>query len=190
MSMPNEADRKARAVEAFRILNEFIGDLISSTANLKLLDTPLFSQADIEVQRTFFRMCISYLVITLSKWGEFYDCYLQVIPKDLQGSCKKLKKSIENRGITYFRNKIVGHIWDDKLKRPLTMLEVHRSLLKIYGDDPEKFIQWVNNSQSNIYPDTVVGIVEHVRDRIREEFNLSESDIVHKALLAELGRFK
>jgi len=190
MNIPMEADSKTRAAEAFRILNEFIGDLVSSTSNLELLDTALFQQADIEVKRAYFRMCISYLMISLSKWCEFYEKYHSVIPRDVRIPAQKLKIAIEQRGIIKFRNKVVGHIWDKELKRPLTIAEVQTRLIKIYGDSPEKFVLWINDSQKNTDHNTVVGIVEYVRDRIRQEFDLSENDIFPPELIAELSKAK
>jgi len=72
---------KAKAIEAFRILNSFVGDLVAGTRSLELFESPGFSsRLDQNVQRVLRRMCLSHLVITLSKWAELYDRYKGVKP--------------------------------------------------------------------------------------------------------------
>ena len=69
-SMPEGRDR---AIEAYRLLNDFISDIVVATRTTYVLERQGFhNQA---VLRGVDRMCFSHLIITLSKWAEFYDKY-------------------------------------------------------------------------------------------------------------------
>ena len=137
---------KDRAVEAWRILNAFVGELIAGTRSVELYESSGFKRgATPNVLRECVKMSISYLFITLTKWAEFYEKYHQVIPKEVRPACRELKKEIERRGIVRFRNHVIGHIWSKKHKRPLGKEEVEQSLRQVLGDDENAFFLWVNN---------------------------------------------
>src|SRR5439155_9112883 len=91
--------------------------------------------------------------------------------------CKRLVKEVERRQIRRFRNTFVGHIWSKKLSRPLTQDEIEAAVQKIVEGDQDAFALWCNNHEANVYPATVISIVERTRDRIRENFNLSEAEL-------------
>lgn len=126
-------------------------------------------------------MCFSHLIITLSKWAELYDHYARVIPDDCRAACKDLRREIDRRRIRGFRNTCVGHIWDKQSRRPLTENALERYIERIVGDDPEQFWRWVNEpggaAEDNQFPRTVVSIIEHTRNRLMEEFQLTEQDL-------------
>ena len=170
---------KARAIEAYRILNEFVGDLVAGTRTLELFESPGFaSKIKESTLVTLRRMCLSHLVITLSKWTELYDFYKSVIPADAKDACLKLRKEIDRRGIREFRNSVVGHIWHKKLKRPLTASEIDSRLEAVFlGASQATFLEWVSNRVTNRFPETVVSICEHTRNRIGEESGLMKSEI-------------
>lgn len=165
------------AIYAFHILNYFIGDLVAASQVHKLFHTTFFTdKASPSTVACADRMCLSYLFLTLAKWTEFYDRYKKVIPEDCIADCKSLHKEIRRREILRFRNKVVGHIWDNDQGRPLTQQEIETAAEAIVRGDPKAFCKWCNNPGGNEYPDTVVSIVEHTRNRIVEEFNLTEND--------------
>ena len=86
---------KGRALQAFRLLNEFVGDLCAGTRSLELFQSPnLSSQMKDSTLVTFRRMCLFHLVITLSKWAELYDRYKDVIPSDVQDACRDIRRQI------------------------------------------------------------------------------------------------
>ena len=72
------------------------------------------------------------------------------------------------------------HIWSEKMNRPLTQDEIEAAVLEIVEDDQDAFVRWCSNHESNVYPTTVVSIVERTRGRIREEFKLSEAELFPK----------
>lgn len=169
---------RIKAIEAYRILNDFVGDLVAGTRSLEAFELPGFgSQIGANTQLVLRRMCLSHLVVTLSKWSELYDRYKPVIPSESRAACLELRKEIEKRGIRDFRNAVVGHIWDSKLKRPLMRAEVDTRLAQVLGDSQSSFLAWINNPTGNLFPKTVVTICEAVREGIRAEHGLNDTEI-------------
>jgi hypothetical protein len=170
---------RAKAVEAFRFLNEYVGDLVAGTRCLELFETaPLFANVSGSMKLILRRMCLSHLVVTLSKWAEVYDRYRDVLPDDVLKACLNLRKELESRGVRHFRNTVVGHIWDKKLGRPLTFSEVEGRLGMVIGSDLASFRTWINNPAGNEFPHTVVAVCERARDRIGEEHGFGSADLL------------
>src|SRR5438309_8815378 len=116
------ADERKRAIEAFRVLNDMLGDLLAATRTPEMfahLPTP-----DEKAMRVVNRMCFSYLILTLAKFVEFYDYYKYVIPKECIDACKAFHRALGQRRVPDFRNKGIGHIWDDDTGKPLTSDQV------------------------------------------------------------------
>jgi len=168
-----------KAVEAFRFLNEYVGDLVAGARSLELFETsPLFANVSGSMRLILRRMCLSHLVVTLSKWGEVYDRYRDVLPDDVLQACRDLRKELDRRGVRIFRNTVVGHIWDKKLQRPLTVSEIESRLAMVIGNDLASFRTWINNPAGNEFPHTVVAVCERVRDRIGEQHGLGSADLL------------
>ncbi len=166
------------AIYAFQILNYFVGDLVTASQIRRLFQSSIItskvSPATIDCAN---RMCLSYLFLTLVKWTEFYDRFHHVIPADCRADCKSLLKEVDRRDIKRFRNTFVGHIWDTKHGRPLTNPEIEVAVTAIVEGDKDAFSTWCNDHKGNVYPVTVVSIVEHTRNRIREEFALTDREL-------------
>jgi len=168
-----------RAIEAVRILNEFVGDLVAGTMGLLHFE----SQAVVSTLNNkntsliLRRMCISYLVITLSKWVELFERYKAVFPQDAKQACRGLEREIRRRNIRDFRNTVVGHVWDRNLKRPLSRSEVDARLARTFAGSEQDFLLWINNPNDNSFPKTVVSVCEHTRNRIMESFDLKAVDL-------------
>ena len=122
-------------------------------------------------------MCVSYLILSLAKCAEFWRHFQDVVPADCSAEWKRLLREVDRREIKQFRNTFVGHIWDTKLCRPLTNPEIEQAVTTIVDGDEEAFIAWCNNTDGNMYPKTVVSIVEKTRDRIGEEAKLTDQEI-------------
>lgn len=176
--MPITYDPRERAVEAARLLNSLLLDFIVGTRALEIFDSPGIAPS---VTRTIEiglnRMAISYLVVSLAKWNEFYQRYRAILPADVRDACLALHDKIAARGVVEFRNKVVGHILDDDTKRPLTPSEIDQLLEQVVGGDREDFLLWINNPAENTFPDSVVGITEHIRDKLRAEYGLRHEEI-------------
>ncbi len=166
---------KERAIQACRLLNDFVGDIIAATRVPEAVEqSGIMNQRALRVTR---RMCFSHLIITLSKWAELYEHYASLIPEDCRPACKDLKKEIDRRKIRGFRNKCVGHIWDKKVKRPLTEGELDNYINAIVDNDPVAFVEWLNNPTANEFPNTVVSVVDTTRDRLREAFAITDNEL-------------
>jgi hypothetical protein len=170
---------RAKAVEAFRFLNEYVGDLVVGTRSLELFETSLlFANVSDSMRLVLRRMCVSLLIVTLSKWGEVYDRYKDILPQDVLQACRDLRKEFDGRGVRDFRNTVVGHIWDKKLGRPLTASEIESRLATVIGDDLNSFRTWINNPVGNHFPDTVVAVCERARDRLGEQHGFGAADLL------------
>ena len=84
---------------------------------------------------------------------------------------------LDERGVKDFRNKVAGHIFDKKLNRPLTSVEIDARLSTVFGDSEESFLMWINNPQNNVFPRTIIAVCEHTRDRIQTEYRLQPEEI-------------
>lgn len=168
---------KEKATEAWRILNTFVGELVCSARSFELYEAPGFRKmASERVINEFRKMSTSYLLITLTKWVEFYDKYHNLIPTDIRPIAKSVKTKIEQSGVVNFRNNVVGHIWDKKAHRPLGKEEIEQAIDKIFDSTPGPFLLWINDQKNNIFPKTIVSITEEIRRRIELEHGLSEKD--------------
>ena len=178
MPGPPNQDRMVR--EAFRLASDLMMDLVAGTQIYYLL-TRRFPELEVpdHVRVAVTRLCLFHTIISLSKWVELYDRYLSIIPLDSRDIAKSLKKEVEERGIVDFRNKVVGHIWDDDQGRALTNAEVAQRLDVITKSDVAGLFKWVNDGKLEPNPKTATGMIEHVRDRIREAYSLSDDDL-HK----------
>ena len=173
-----EINERELAVQAVDILNDFIGDFVTPTIILNLYNSLQTSDDDNGMGLiATHKMCISYIILTLDKWLEFYDKYHSVIPNKLKPECKQLKKEIESRKVRDFRHKCIGHIWDKKNKRPLRNSEINKKLDVIFNNSFPDFINWINSPHSNIYPNTVVSIVETVREQLVQDYSISYNEI-------------
>jgi hypothetical protein len=63
------------------------------------------------------KICLSHLVVSLANFEEFNKRFNRVIPYEHRPAVKGLMRSIEEKGITTFRNKCVGNVWDNEQGR-------------------------------------------------------------------------
>jgi hypothetical protein len=162
---------------AWRLSNDLMQDLIAGTQAYWLFQKQLEARPAREpVPTAVRRLCLTHLIIALSKWSELYKRYRDVISENVSPVAKSLLKEIESRGIIKFRNTVVGHVWDDELKRALTADEIEERLSQVLGGSVEEFLVWINNP-TRPNANTVVGILERVHDRIKNDWGFTEEDI-------------
>ncbi len=66
--------KKKQAIEASRLLNDFVLDLVTGTRSVELFESPAIKERSTEaISVGLFRMALFHILITLSKWTEFYD---------------------------------------------------------------------------------------------------------------------
>jgi hypothetical protein len=131
---------REKAVHAADTLTDFIGDLVGGTALLRQWATDFKAGRVSEpVMVSVQKICVSHLVLALSKFTEFYSRFNQVIPSEYLGTCKTLAGEIRRKGVVDFRNKCVGLIWDKEQQRPLLHSEIMMRLARLTAGDMSGF---------------------------------------------------
>ena len=178
--MPCSHNRDPKQREAFRLANDLMTDLLTGGSAYVVFQTLFQRNADAvpdHVRTAATRLCLFHAVITLSKWVELYDRYKGVIPANVKEIAKQLRGEIYNRGIMAFRNKVVGHIWDDDQHRALTNAEVEERVSALAGSNVAAFLRWAAEPQSATNTTSPVAIIERVRDSIRDSYGLTDEDL-------------
>ncbi len=111
---------------------------------------------------------------------EFLEYYHHIVPEELKSEIKATVSKLQNRDLKHFRNTVVAHIWDKKLRRTRTQLEVIEQLNRISDNNPKAFLSWINNPSGNVYPKNLVSIVETLRDRLRKEYSVSAEEVFNR----------
>ena len=154
------------AIDAVDVLNDLIGDLIAGTKVFidyrQRLKTGEFR---VEQMSAVQKMCFSHLVLSFCKLSEFWERYHRLVPEIHREALKSLTAEIRERAKD-FRNKVAGHIWDKKRQRPLRHSEIMVQLDGLIGKHADDFLYWINNPESNTYPETIVSVVETIRDAV------------------------
>jgi hypothetical protein len=176
--MTSREDSKERAREVFRLTNELRLDLITGMQAYRLLQRQLASNPAREpVPTGIRRLCLTHIVIALAKWNELYKKYKAVLPQCVSGVAKELSSNIENRGVVNFRNKVVGHVWDNDTKQVLSVDEVKSRLHEVLKGDLGAFMLWINDPTTS-NPATVVGIIERVHNQDRNDHGFTDDDVL------------
>ncbi|MBL0938508.1 MAG: hypothetical protein IBJ03_06425 [Gemmatimonadaceae bacterium] len=122
------------------------------------------------------RLTLFHLIVTLHKILEIYKRYKPILPTEVALEFKNLAKEIDARGVPAFRNKVIGHIWDADLRRPLLANEIQLALSSVTQGDPAAFLNWIN-PRPEPCSTSVVAIVERVRDSIGEKYDVDGREI-------------
>jgi hypothetical protein len=181
---------RKKALEATSVLDLILVDILTCTNILRIFDKPFFSRKFSPIMAAgIHRMCLWYLFLALCRWYEFYIRYKKILPAGSVAICRDLSNEIQKRGIIGFRNKVIGHIWDNEAECPLSDKEVSEYIRRIAKDDFTSFYQWIIDFKENIYPKTVVSIVETLRDKIMEQNSISSEELGLKHLLTKNTAF-
>ncbi len=168
-------------LDAIYVLNDIFDYLVAGTMVFdryqKQYESGEFSQPGIVAVQ---KMCVSHLILGLSKLVEFWEYYHSVVPDDLRSEFKATVSRLQSQDLKHFRNTVVAHIWDKKLGRTRTQLEAFEQLKRISGDSPKAFLRWLNDPSGNIYPDNLVSIVITLRDRLCDDHNVSSEEVFNR----------
>jgi hypothetical protein len=163
------------------VLNDIFDCLVAGTMVFdryqNMYESGEFSQPGIIAVQ---KMCVSHLTLGLSKLVEFWEYYHYFVPDDLRPEVKATVSKLQSRDLKHFRNTVVAHVWDKKLGRTRTQLEVIEQLNRISDNNPKAFLSWLNNPSGNVYPKNLVSIVETLRDRLREEHSVSAEEVFNR----------
>ncbi len=171
-------NQRTRAVEAWTILGTFADDLEMVSIAKRLLGS-VEAAAKKELSPKFHacynRLIATQIVLVLAKWMEFYDSYKSVIPEDVRLSCRSLVREIKGRGTKEFRDKVVAHLKDRDLGRPLTSQETNTRFEQFLGENPDGFLTWVYDEEDqDAASDSVFAVTVRVRRRILEAHGLDQ----------------
>jgi len=165
-------------LNAIYVLNDIVDYLVAGTMvfrnyQMKFESGDFTQPGIVSVQK----MCVSHIVLGLSKLVEFWEYYHHLVPKELRPEVKATISKIQSRDLQQFRNTVVAHIWDKKLNRTRTQLEMIEQLNRISDNNPKAFLLWLNNPSGNVYPDNLVSIVQTLRDHLVKEHNVSAGEV-------------
>lgn len=111
-----------------------------------------------------------------ARWQEFYKRFARYIPAQVKTSAKKLNSDLDSRGLRIFRNDFLAHIWSREHNRPLTDREVSDTAHKVAGGDFAQFVNWIHDYHASEKGETVVQIVERLRDAFFDAYGLTDRD--------------
>jgi hypothetical protein len=173
--------QRAIAVDAADTLTDFVGDFVSGVMLLREYGARYQAGSAIPpLMVSVQKICLSHLLLSLAKFVEFYDRYHKIIPSQHRDVAKGLARSIKQKGIVYFRNNCVGHIWDKDQGRPLVHSEILNRLRQMTGGDFDAFLKWINDPTGNIFPTTVVSIVETIRDDLMAQHSIAPDSFIKR----------
>jgi len=168
---------RGRALDAARLLDRLLIDVVVGTRILDIFES---QNSKNTIQPVVFhgmrRMSHSHTLLGLSKFIEFYKTYHDLIPPACRTPCKNMMKIIESKKIYDFRSKYVAHVIDEDTGRPLNLNELEDYIGAIFGQDETSFIRWVND-QKNVFPTTVVSVLENTRDEMMKENGISKEEM-------------
>jgi hypothetical protein len=183
MKAPRESRRPAgttreRALDAWGLVDRLLVDVVVGTRSLDIFES-LNSKVAIRpaVYAGMRRMCHSQTLLGLAKFAEFYETYRGLIPADCRAPCKDTVKTFKRKRIHEFRSKYVAHLVDKETGRPLNLDQLERYVAGIYGQDEAGFVRWVHD-QKNVFPTTVVSVLERTRDEIAKEHGISMGEMI------------
>ena len=172
---------RAKALDAVDILNDFIIDLIAGVMVFREYQASFKRKPGTNgIELSINRLCLFHLTLSLSKVIEFWKRYKSIVPMGLKEPFKLLVKTLEGKKITAFRNKYIGHIWDDELNRPLLHSEIIGRIDKLTEDDLDGFMNWINNPKANSFPNTVISVVEATRDALMAKYQISNDEVINR----------
>lgn len=159
-----------RRQEAVAILKMLILDIMVGLRSLdlfsKLDDTYSLSE---NMRVGLSRMSTTHLVLALTKWMEFYEQYKDLLPNETALTAKALYKKLKSRGVRDFRNKVVGHIWDEEAERPLSADAMQQRLAGVIGTSEEAFNRWIYDPNATDAKQHVIGLTEEIRNALESE---------------------
>lgn len=118
----------------------------------------------------YFRMCTTFLIVSLSKLWEALDHYgadIRQFPTEERDACAAVRAEIERRKIYQFRSKYAAHIIDNTTKKPLSLAEGDKRYREIVGDDVSDLIalcDWINPQATPVPKTSVMYAVIRTRD--------------------------
>jgi hypothetical protein len=163
------AARRQQAEDACWILEYLIHDLIVAHELYDLFgEIGKHATVHPETEKAVRRMYISYLLLALQKFSEFYVKYSRVLPEPQKGRCRAIQKELERRKLRELRNTFIGHILHKKTKRPISNVDIDAAFNAATDNDVAAFLTWIHAAGNTTAPSTIVGALESVHAQLRK----------------------
>jgi hypothetical protein len=120
-----------------------------------------------ETEKAARRMYVSYIVLTLQKFSEFWDRYKWLLSDEAKAGCERIVRELRRRGIRGLRHTFIGHVVNEKTGRPITAAQLEAAFRSAIDNDLDGFLRWVHVSGNVASPDTVVGTLSSVHEALR-----------------------
>lgn len=175
-----DADKNS-IIDAIYVLNDILDHLLAGTMVFNSyqikFESGQFSQPGIVAVQ---KMCVSHLILGLSKLVEFWEYYHNLVPDELRPDIKSTVSKLQSRDLKHFRNTVVAHVLDKKLNRTRTQIEVIEQLNRISDNNPKAFLAWINNPYGNVYPKNLASVVETLRDSLIEKNSVTATEVFNR----------
>lgn len=169
---------KEKAIAAYGVLDYIIRDLVAASEAFRHFQSPEIRTSLSQHSPAYLnRLCLNHIFIALSRWQEFYRKFVRYIPNSERSSTKKLYADLNRRNLLDFRNEFLAHIWCKKHNRPLTDSEISVAAHKVADGDFSRFVNWIHDYHAPEEVETVVRIVERLRDSFFDSYNLTDQEI-------------
>ena len=167
------------AIDAIDILNDLMGEIMNGVDVYKhYVEDHKTGIVTFDDMAGVQRLCFTSIILALNKVREFNKRYLRIVPQGVhRAALTQLQEAIVARGIPEFRDHCIGHIWNLKTKQPVKHSEVMERLSVIVGGNVTVFVKWLNSTESG---GTVVGILESIRDTLKEEYSVIVSEVINR----------
>ncbi|QCT98424.1 hypothetical protein FEV13_16665 [Stutzerimonas degradans] len=134
------------------------------------ITSPEFDQTD-KYTQFYLRMCITSLILSLSKLDEVLKHYgkeINFLPIQIKDNLRLIKKEIERRKIYQFRSKYSAHVINTDTRTPLSLKEGEERYDSIIGSDIAlilDFCDWLNPNPTS--DSSVVSAIVAARDYLK-----------------------
>lgn len=163
------AIREQDVKDACWILEYLIHDLIVAHQLYDLFgDIGKRATVQPETEKAVRRMYISYLLLGLDKFHEFYSKYSWLVPKAPKHRCREIQKELTRRRIRDLRHTFIGHVLNKNTGRPISNAEIDAAFNAATENDVTAFLRWIHVSGNVTSPNTVVGALEAVHAELRK----------------------
>jgi hypothetical protein len=163
------AAHRQEAQDACWILEYLIHDLIVAHQLYDFFgETGKHATVQPETEKAVRRMYISYLLLALQKFSEFYVKYSRLLPEPQKSRCGAIQKELARRKVRELRNTFIGHILHKKTRRPISNAEIDAAFNSATDNDVAAFLRWIHISGNTTSGNTIVGALESAHAQLRK----------------------
>lgn len=156
-----------RYADLARILADQIDDLGVATEALRayLEESDSAEPPGLRWKQARFRMCISFLIVSLAKVQEVLDGYskdLKNFPAPIRIAYSTVLREIKRKQLIPFRNRYIVHVLE-KSGAPLSVSQEDKCLANILGNDVQalkNLCEWIDPGPQSTGPGVIPALAE------------------------------